>query len=250
MIKKLKKEDCIFLLKNKYKLIKSKGENRYPRRNDFTERQVVAIKAFLGPWPRALEIAGIKPIKEKVSELTKKEIYNQIIECALKSGFNKAKIINNKKIIFKEEYRKYCEENLCGQYNSNYSCPPRCGTASEMKDHILLYKKSIILQSKHEIDSFKEIEKLDLIKKHHNQWMINFQKELQRYKIKGLLAGASNCTICKECELINKKECKYPLLKFSCLSAYCIDVKSLADLCEMEYEYIDGILYLFGLIAF
>ena len=73
MIKKLKKEDCIFLLKNKYKLIKSKGENRYPRRNDFTERQVVAIKAFLGPWPRALEIAGIKPIKEKVSELTKKE---------------------------------------------------------------------------------------------------------------------------------------------------------------------------------
>ena len=250
MIKKLRKEDCIVLLKNKYQMIKAKDENRYPRRNDFTERQVVAIKAFLGPGPRALEIAGIKPMKEKVSQLTKKEIYNKMIECALNMGFNKAKIINNKKIIFKEEYRKYCEENICGQYDSNYSCPPKCGTPSEMKEQILLYKKSIILQSKHEIVSFKDKEKLDLIKKHHNQWMLNFKKELQKYNIKGLLAGASNCTICKECEIVNKNECYFPLLKFSCLSAYCIDVKSLADLCEMEYEYKDGILYLFGLIAF
>ena len=37
------------------------GFDRYPKRADFEEAQVVAIKAFLGPWPRALEAAGIKP---------------------------------------------------------------------------------------------------------------------------------------------------------------------------------------------
>ena len=36
------------------------GETRYPKRSDFLEHEVVAIKAFLGPWPRALELAGIK----------------------------------------------------------------------------------------------------------------------------------------------------------------------------------------------
>ena len=62
--KKYKKEDCILLLKNKYKELQAKGLSRYPQRSDFEERKVVAIKAFLGPWPRALEAAGVKPPRE------------------------------------------------------------------------------------------------------------------------------------------------------------------------------------------
>ena len=62
--KKLRKEDCIILLKSKYKELQDSGADRYPKRSDFDEREVVAIKAFLGPWPRALEAAGVKPIKE------------------------------------------------------------------------------------------------------------------------------------------------------------------------------------------
>lgn len=58
---KLTRSDCLALLKEKYSVLSEKGENRYPKRSDFTEREVVAVKAFLGPWPRALEAAGIKP---------------------------------------------------------------------------------------------------------------------------------------------------------------------------------------------
>ena len=59
--KKYKKEDCILLLQNKYRELQAEGFSRYPKRSDFEDREVVAIKAFLGPWPRALEAAGIKP---------------------------------------------------------------------------------------------------------------------------------------------------------------------------------------------
>ena len=59
--KKYTKNDSIKLLKDKYDFLKEQGLDRYPRRSDFTEREVVAIKAFLGPWPRALESAEIKP---------------------------------------------------------------------------------------------------------------------------------------------------------------------------------------------
>ena len=62
--KKYKKEDCILLLQNKYKELKAEGLSRYPQRSDFEDREVVAIKAFLGPWPRALESAGIKPPRD------------------------------------------------------------------------------------------------------------------------------------------------------------------------------------------
>ncbi len=61
MEKKLTAEDCSALLVKKQEELKSAGEARYPRRADFTGREVMAIKAFFGPWGRALEAAGIKP---------------------------------------------------------------------------------------------------------------------------------------------------------------------------------------------
>ena len=59
--KKYNKEDCLVLLNEKYKELQSQSIERYPQRSYFSDREVVAIKAFLGPWPRALEAAGIKP---------------------------------------------------------------------------------------------------------------------------------------------------------------------------------------------
>ena len=54
------KEDCIRMLCGKYEELRNSGENRFPARKDFTVGEVNAIKSFLGPWPRALEAAGIK----------------------------------------------------------------------------------------------------------------------------------------------------------------------------------------------
>ena len=62
--KKYKKDDCVILLNNKYRELQAQGLKRYPQRSDFEDREVVAIKAFLGPWPRALEAAGIKPPRD------------------------------------------------------------------------------------------------------------------------------------------------------------------------------------------
>lgn len=61
MSEKLTKQDCINLLVRKHAEL---GGERYPKRSDFAEREVVAIKAYLGPWPRALEAAGLKPARD------------------------------------------------------------------------------------------------------------------------------------------------------------------------------------------
>ena len=62
--KKYTIEECLLLLQKKYAELQSQGLVRYPQRSDFEELEVVAIKAFLGPWPRALEAAGVKPPRE------------------------------------------------------------------------------------------------------------------------------------------------------------------------------------------
>ena len=43
---------------------KNRELGRLPHKDDFDEVTRSRIKAFLGPWPRALEAAGIKPPRD------------------------------------------------------------------------------------------------------------------------------------------------------------------------------------------
>jgi len=57
---KLTRDDCLDLLIKKQAELHNNGLTRFPQRSDFSDYEVMLIKAFLGPWPRALEAAGIK----------------------------------------------------------------------------------------------------------------------------------------------------------------------------------------------
>ncbi len=46
---------------------------RLPLKTDFIEADRARIKAFLGPWPRALEKAGLKEVKIKDDEPVKRK---------------------------------------------------------------------------------------------------------------------------------------------------------------------------------
>ena len=70
-MEELTREKCLELLKTKYE--ETSKKNRYPKKDDFSPREAMAIKAFLGPWPRALELAGIKPLSENTSGHKTKE---------------------------------------------------------------------------------------------------------------------------------------------------------------------------------
>ena len=68
------------------------------------------------------------------------------IKEAKKLGFSNAAIMDTQKLVFKPEYRKFCEENQCGCYNVNPACPPECGTVESMKQRVFAYEKALILQ--------------------------------------------------------------------------------------------------------
>ena len=59
---KFTREICLALLQKKQTELQKSGLHRFPQRSDFTDDEVISIKAFLGPWPRALEEAGLKEI--------------------------------------------------------------------------------------------------------------------------------------------------------------------------------------------
>lgn len=52
---------------------KSEELGRMPKKDDFDEITRSQIKAFLGPWPRALEAAGLKEAKPEKRKSKKRK---------------------------------------------------------------------------------------------------------------------------------------------------------------------------------
>lgn len=173
-----------------------------------------------------------------------------IIQAALSKGFCQAEIIETNKIIFDAAFRPYCEENLCGQYGANHSCPPDCGTPEQMKNKVLAYKKALVVRTEWEIEDFSQTEKMRDAKASHNASMFRLIRNLQTAGHDGFMIGASSCMLCNPCKRIRGEVCPHPSMMYSCMAAYCIHVKKLAEDCGMNYDYKGGILPFFGMYVF
>ena len=151
-----------------------------------------------------------------------------LIEEAKALGFSDAAVISTDQLVFVPEYRVFCEDNLCGNYDKNPACPPQSGTVEEMKEHALKYEKTLILQTMQ--DGLMDYKKAKLA---HNKLTEQLAEKMKEEGITDLLIMSAG-----------------PYKHNSCMSAYCIFVKKLADKCGMEYTCGDGLIAFFGMYVF
>ncbi len=175
---------------------------------------------------------------------------DQIIDMAIREGFSGASLIDTATITFDTSFRAYCEENLCGQYGANHSCPPYCGTPEEMEEKILQHRKALVLQTVRNVENCQDDMRIESAKRCHREYFFKVIERLERQGLRGLPVGVSYCSLCTPCAIREGKPCSFPERRYSCMSAYCIDVKNLAEQCGMDYDYKDGVLPLFSLYAF
>ena len=166
---------------------------------------------------------------------------------AQQEGFCAAAVIKADEIVFNGAFRKFCEDNVCGNYGANYTCPPDCGSFEEMKARVQAYSHALVVQTKWDIKDYTDREAIWNAKHTHNAAMFRL---IDRLGVSGLMGGASPCTLCERCAILDGEPCRDPDRCFSCLSAYCIDVKALAESCAMEYFCADGRMALFGMYLF
>lgn len=148
---------------------------------------------------------------------------------ALAAGFKHAAVIDVNELVYVPEYRKYCEENLCGNYDRLPVCPPNCGTAEEMHLKTLKYKKVLVLQSEM-VPVKKELTEYLAGKRKHNELM---DKLLLQLKLDDILVMSAG-----------------PWKNYSCMSAYSIDAEKMAASCNMICWGKDGIVRFFSSILY
>ena len=99
------------------------------------------------------------------------------------------------------------------------------------------------------IADYQDQEAIRLAKREHNGGMLRAIDQMRAAGIEGTMAGASNCTLCARCKILDNAPCPFPERRFSCMSAYCVFVRKLAERCGMAYA-ADGGIAFFGLFAF
>lgn len=174
----------------------------------------------------------------------------EMIALAEAEGFAGAAVIDTDKIVFDPMFRPFCEENLCGQYGVNHSCPPDCGTPEQMKQRILAHKKGLVLQTIWEISDYEDKPAIKQAKLGHNTAALRLMKRLRAQGCPGFLVGASGCALCTPCARKEGKSCAFPELQYSCMSAYCIFVRKLAEESGLEYTPAEGLTAFFGMYVF
>lgn len=173
-----------------------------------------------------------------------------LLSAAAEAGFYTAALVDTEDIPFDFAFRKYCEDNLCGQYGANYSCPPACGSCEEMRRQIVSRKKALVLQTLWEIPDFRDISAILHAKNTHYHRSAALAEVLRHNGIPGFIVGAGGCSLCTPCALKEGLPCRFPEVRYSCMSAYCIYVKGLCDLCGMNYDFGPGRVAFFGMYVF
>lgn len=171
----------------------------------------------------------------------------KLIELALALGFADAAVIDTKELVFVPAFRSLCEENQCGKYGVNYACPPDCGTVDEMKERVLHWRQALVMQTMWDIEDPLDNSQIKPAKAQHNQMT---RRLIDQAKEPGLMIGVSGCSLCNPCAITEGKSCRFPKLCYSCMSAYCIFVKEMAERCHMDYECAPGITTFFSMYCF
>ena len=171
----------------------------------------------------------------------------EMIDLALELGFANAAVMDTKDLIFMPSFRPLCAENLCGKYGVNYACPPDCGTVEEMKQKVLRWRQALVMQTMWDIEDPLDNEQIKPAKTEHNRLT---RRLIEKAAEPGLMIGASGCSLCSPCAITEGAPCRFPGLRYSCMSAYCIFVKDMADRCVMDYECAPGITTFFSMYCF
>jgi len=160
----------------------------------------------------------------------------EIAALAAELGFAEVGFLPAGDIPYRHEFRKFCEDNLCGNYNANYSCPPTCGTPAELEARATAFQEAVVLRSQWAVTTDGEAD-AKAGKAAHNRWMRQFAARRRAADGKCLVMAGGCCDLCPTCLASQGLPCPHPEEVWSCLSAYCVDAAELCRLAGVDFRW-------------
>lgn len=148
------------------------------------------------------------------------------------------------------EVRALCEQNRCGNYGRNWTCPPAVASFDHFRERLSEFDAMLILTDVYTIkDSFDWRGMKESIRQ-FNEKLLALKKHIASVDdgFRFFILGAGACHLCEPCNYVNRKPCRHPEEAIVSLEACGIDVMRLLKQNGLPYYHGKGtITYVGGL---
>lgn len=160
--------------------------------------------------------------------------YAALEKRGIAAGFSHVGPLRADTIQLLPDVRKMCE--ACKKYDTNWACPPGCGTLEECRERIGAYREGILVQTVGQLEDEMDGEGMMEAEKRHRETFVAFHQALLA-DYPGLLAiGAGTCSRCKECTYPTAP-CRFPYQRTSSMEANGMLVLQVCKDNGMQYYY-------------
>ncbi len=138
-------------------------------------------------------------------------------------------------IPFSQEVIKACEQNVCGKYNSCWTCPPARGSLETMRAEMLAFSHAHVLTYCAKLEDSFDFEGMTLGRIRATEILAELSARLKEAGIAHARYGCGGCSLCPQCSYPDAP-CRLPEEAISSIESCGVDVVTLARDCGIHYH--------------
>jgi predicted metal-binding protein len=174
--------------------------------------------------------------------------FNQLIQ----NLFDHSKTIPVSKIPFDNEVRRLCEQNMCGQYGKNWTCPPAIDTIEKLQSRMSIFNHFLVFYKIYPLEDSFDWEGMMISVKDFQSRTFKLKKKIQHTdpELNFFILGAGSCQLCDTCTYPQQKPCKNPEDALFSIESFGIDAMKIMKDNGLQYNngpntvtYIGGLFY-------
>jgi predicted metal-binding protein len=145
--------------------------------------------------------------------------------------------------------RRLCKQNLCGEYNNNWGCPPGVGDIQECMDLANQYRHAALVYRRFCNIDMSDRSKIIQCETEHQEVCRRLANALRKEGTDVLPLAASGCRYCDKCTCPSDP-CKYPEQMVPSISAYGIVMEEYLGNQNIRFKMEKDAFTLYGLLLY
>jgi predicted metal-binding protein len=155
----------------------------------------------------------------------------ETFEMFLKGRVFEYAAVSTGSIAFSPELLKACERNLCGKYNTCWTCPPAVGPMETLMEKIKRFSHTFVFTTKTDLEDSFDYEGMMKAKEYHDLVTREMHGKFGR---DNPVFGAGSCKICEKCAY--PEPCRHPDKIYPSIEAAGINVTELSRAAGVHYN--------------
>lgn len=170
-----------------------------------------------------------------------------LVSLAAQNGFDRAASLPLQKIWFHPEYYRYCEENLCGHFGTNWACPSAPGGAEYWNLHRRGYRHAVLVQSHGRFFKGAKAADAEALRVQHHWHFLAFVQAARAagHTVQGF--SADTCLVCETCTCPTAP-CRHPDKCFPSVAGVGLDGAKVCALAGLPYGNFEEEITFLGLL--